>query len=362
MAIRSFLGVHCGVKHGELHGNLDLKASRPPVLSKNLSSRTVSVLLLMAAIAVGGCATWKDSTPLTSLLNPTQPPPAEQGSGARGLEPGGLEPGGLGAMPVGQSVSTHVLNTSASQVVLEVEFLNLDLQNIHQGDFASLWQWVDETALDHDERYRLIDNGMRAGLVADETRFRDRLQSMTTGQDVVDDFLASASVASDVNRGSDRVAMRMGRRYELPLRKPIDGPQVTLVRMGDQNVGRTLDDPQYLFAMQAIELTAQRRLRLRLRPEIQHGQMRQKFVGSGSNSALRIDQRRQTWSLPELDLHWLVEQDDLIVITGDHALGSAILMSSSGLAAKMFSGKNADHREEQMVLLIRVSKIPASGS
>jgi hypothetical protein len=156
----------------------------------------------------------------------------------------------------------------------------------------------------------------------------------------------------------------MGRRYELPIRDPVEGSRVTLVRINDETVGRMLNEPQCLFTLQATELTPDSRMHLRLRPEIQHGQMRQQFVGGGSNSGLRIDQRRESWSLPSLDLDWLLGKNDLIVITMDQYSnkidGSSVHQNGSCLATQMFTGKNADRRDEQLVLLIRVKQLPAS--
>lgn len=266
--------------------------------------------------------------------------------------------------------SGNVTKISASKVLLEVEFVNIDLQNTTENDLAAIWNWVDESAVDNRERYQLFENGMRAGLVVDQQGFRNHLESMTSKKDVVDEFLASASVASDTQGGGQQIAMRMGRRYELPLRQPIEGSQVTLVRVDDEIVGRTLNDPQFLFTLQATELTPDRRMRLRLRPEVQHGQMRQQFVGGGSNSGLRIDQRRESWSLPSLDLNWLLGQDELIVVTADQYSHSSendsasIENSAQGgdscLATQMFTGKNSDHRDEQLVLLIRVTQLPTT--
>jgi hypothetical protein len=268
------------------------------------------------------------------------------------------------AASLSQSTSSNVVKASSSQVLLEVEFLKIDLQKSTVTDRSQLWNWVDESVIDDQQRHQLFENGFRTGLVVDAQGFRKHLQTMAGTKDVVDEFLGSASVASDLQNGRQQIAMRMGRRYELPLREPMEGSQVTMVRVDGQTIGRTLGSPQFLLALQAAELTENNRLRLRVRPEIQFGQMRQQFVGGGSNSGLRIDQRRQSWSIPSLDMEWKMGLDQLIVLTMDSYAStettSASPVASASLANQMFVGKNADQRDEQLVLLIRVAQIPTS--
>lgn len=296
----------------------------------------------MTVMAVSGCATWKEIGSLDLTSN------SAYSNGA----------------PSTTTTSGNLSKLSASKVLLDVEFVNIDLQNTTEEDRAAIWNWVDESAVDNRQRNQLFENGIRAGLVVDPQSLQSHLNSMTSSKDAVDEFLASAAIASDIQSGEHQIAMRMGRRYELPIRDPVEGSRVTLVRINDETVGRMLNEPQCLFTLQATELTPDRRMHLRLRPEIQHGQMRQQFVGGGSNSGLRIDQRRESWSLPSLDLDWLLGKNDLIVITMDQYSnkidGSSVHQNGSCLATQMFTGKNADRRDEQLVLLIRVKQLPAS--
>ena len=74
-------------------------------------------------------------------------------------------------------------------------------------------------------------------------------------------------------------------------------------------LGRTLSNPQYFFAITATDGAAQKQVHLRLRPEIQFGDTRQKWVSS--DTALRIDNRRETWSIPELDITLQASEEDV---------------------------------------------------
>lgn len=270
------------------------------------------------ATTVGGCASWNSSATDLSELN---------------------KKAGLTELP-----------ESRKSVALEFEFINLPLADMVADDSESVWQWVDETRVDTVIRQRLLANGIRVGFVANEQRFRRRLNSQTQEQDVVEQFLAEASVASDFDQGQKRVPLRMGRRYELPLHRPIPGNHVALIRVQDETIGRTLSDAQYLYAITAKPADNQNQIQLRLRTEIQHGDMRQKWVST--DAAMRIDMRRETWEIPELDLDLLAEEGSLIVV--------APTTPAKGLGKHMLTGDSADQDLEQVVVLIRVAQIPTA--
>ncbi len=271
----------------------------------------VFAAIVMLTIATGGCASWKDSPDLSGTGLPT-------------------------------------IRDNAQSVILEVEFVPIVIESDELEIDASLWQWVDETAIDADARRKLIANGLKVGKVVSLERLRARLETLSTKQDVVDDFLKEASIASNVSHTDKRIPMRMGRRHELPLKDPIEGQHVTLLRVDGQTIGRTLPDPQYLFAVTASPGNVSGQALVKLRPEIQHGEMRQRWVSS--DSALRIDTRRETWSIESLDIELKGNEGDTFVIAGVQPLG--------GLARQMLSGHSADASQQQVVVLITFDQIP----
>ncbi len=275
------------------------------------------LVVVAFAASIGGCASWKDDSSLDSIL---------------------------------KSREKNKIGSPQRSIVLDVEFVNVDAEAVEPDQAASLWQWVDETPIDVKLRQRFLSNGMRVGVVSNKERFRERLSTIAANHDVIDTFMATASVASDVSRGEKKIPMRIGRRYELPVRKPIEGSHVAMVRIDENTVGQTLENAQYLLAIHPLELTAQKQVHMRMRTEIQHGQMRQKWIGS--DSAIRIDQRRETWSIPSLDLDINAREGDVIVIAPTWPI--------TGLAKQMLSGVNADNKAEQIVLLIRVEQIPTA--
>ncbi len=245
-----------------------------------------------------------------------------------------------------------MLKTASSNksIVVNVEFVPMKIDDATPDQIQSLWQWTDETIVPPNLRRELAANGLRVGRVVQREQVDRRLDQMRSTEGVLGQFLSQADVASEVSHGGQRIPMRMGIRYELPVRQPIEGAHVSMVRLDDQLLGRTLVDPQFLFAMTASAGETQQEINLRLRPEIQHGSMRQRWVSS--DSALRIDTRRETWSLEELDLN----------LTGSE--GDAFLVGDTnpriGLGKQMLSGHRSDHAKQQVVMLLTINQIPTA--
>jgi hypothetical protein len=244
------------------------------------------------------------------------------------------------------------LKPNARSLVLEVEFVPVDVDTTDADDIQSLWQWVDETAVDSATRHDWLANGLRVGRVVRRERLHSRLAAMKSPQNAIDQFLSEADIASDVAHGGKQIPMRLGRRYELPLREPVAGSHVTLVRLKGETIGQTLTDPQYLLAITTNDGQSPKQVELTLRPEIQHGAMKQQWVTS--DSALRIDRRREAWSLEELTLKLMATEGDLFMIAGT--------IPRAGLGKQMLSGNRADSMEQQVIMLIRVEKIPSAVS
>lgn len=273
-------------------------------------------LVAFSVTLLSGCASWKEPSPVSDAF--------EQGR--------------------------QQTYENKKRVMLEVEFVNVGVDEFDLDETASLWQWVDEAAIEASMRRRLIDNGIRVGFLANEERFRARLDDSKSEGDVVEEFLSKASVASEVSHGELKIPMRFGRRHELPLRQPMEGSHAALVRIEDQTIGRTLQNAQYFFAITATRGPSPQQVRLRFRPEIQFGDTRQKWVSS--DTAIRIDSRRDTWSIPELDLTTTAQEGQTLVIAPTTPI--------SGLARHMLTGAGPDHSEVQVIVLVRVAQVPTA--
>lgn len=242
------------------------------------------------------------------------------------------------------------LRKIARSIELETRFVQIRFDPADPDQLQSMWQWVDETVLPSETRTVLLNNGLRIGKATQSERLLGKLESLESeaSVDVVEKFLSSASISSHQSEGSKTIPMRLGKRYELPLRLPIHGDHVIMVHDHPQPVGRTLRDPQFLLAVTPQSGESSAEIRLRVRPEIQYGDMQQDWVQG--DAALRIDVRRQSWSLDAMELELVGGEGDLYVV--------AETSERKGLGKAMLGGKNVDQMEQQTVLLIRIANVP----
>lgn len=257
---------------------------------------------------------------------------------------------GRGADRSDTRAATLPLRKITRSIELETRFVQIEFDPADPDQLQSIWQWVDETVIPANIRTVLVHNGLRVGKAIQADRLESKLDSLHAAgsADVVDEFLSSASVSSHQSEGSKIYPMRLGKRYELPVRDPFAGYQVVMVHDTPQPHGRTLLDPQLLFAITPQRGGSSTEIRLRMRPEVQHGEMQQDWVRS--DAAIRIDNRRDSWSLETMEFELTGGEGDLFVISETSP--------RKGIGNEMFKGKNVDQKEQQTVLLIRIANVP----
>jgi hypothetical protein len=212
---------------------------------------------------------------------------------------------------------------------------------------VDVWKWIDESVIAPESRYALRRNGIRMGKVQSVADFSQQIEKIRVLPTESSEVLEVADVQSDLSHSARRVTFRVGKRYELPVRQVAKDPQVVLVAVGDQTLGQTLTHAQPLFAIRVVSADP-RTVRLSLVPEIQHGTMRQTWVGN--DAALRIENRRDTWVVNELETDLSLEQGDVLV--------AGCREPAFGLGKHLFTGTTAEGDSDQVLMVIRVVELP----
>lgn len=216
-----------------------------------------------------------------------------------------------------------------------------------QAEQEDIWRWIDESVVAPEVRHALRRNGLRIGKAQQVGDFTRRLDRIRRNQRPGANVLEIAEVQSDLSHQARRISCRIGKRYELPVRQPAAGDQAVLVTLAGQTLGQTLSQAQPLFALRATSADVHS-IKLSLRPEIQHGAMRQTWVGS--DAALRIDNRRDAWSFDELVAEIPLEKGGMLV--------AGCMTPAFGLGKHMFTGTTADGDVDQVLMVIRVADLP----
>ncbi|MEM9825179.1 MAG: hypothetical protein AAF958_01255 [Planctomycetota bacterium] len=268
-------------------------------------------------VALGGCAQWKnDAAPEDSLVSARRPP----------------------------TLSERAAKSERAPVRVEIEVFNL------VGDVATsealrvLWQSVDTASLDYQGRSQLGANGIRMGVLRNAEMLANVRKATALDTDGVEGFLASADVVGELSRRGQRIPLRVGKAHEWPTRHPISGNRTVLVKHDGEVLGRTLVNPQPCLTLFAKRSTSDESVLLTIRPDIDHGDARPNYVAS--ESAIRIDSKRERWSLDELTLRWRAVEGEVLILgrTPDNA----------PLADLLFQATRADGVAEETLLAIQL--------
>ena len=300
------------------------------------------LLASLMGLAAVGCATWTDRSQGDlgdrATIRSGKSKSSRSWGKLRSLRSGST----AGVLSVDFVVAERVSEASLSAATTDPELSGA------AADDSDLWQWVDETVLAAPARRALQANGLRAGRLVREDRFREALARQRAQSDVIDDFLREAEISSRLSQGSRSLPLRYGRRAEVPLHQPLGGDQVTLVKTGPQLVGKTLGNPQLTLALTSRPGDGSRELLLDVRPEIQHGESRQAFISS--DSAIRIDTRREVWRLETLDFSSRMSVGDVLVLS--------TTATPRGVGAQMLTDTGSSGDDARLYLLLRLESVP----
>lgn len=224
---------------------------------------------------------------------------------------------------------------------------NPDLQRAGSEDpVAAIWDEVDELTIPVDTRASLLNNGLRAGKIQHIEQILKQY-GLPDPPDEAGHLLQEVSVASDIAHSRHTISFRKGETRDLAIRQIHSGVDAVMVRLGEETVGKRLAQPQFLCSVQA-QTSSDGRVRVRIWPKIEHGEVRQSYVSS--DQAIRIDSARAAWTLSQLTTDVLLGKNETLIITPTPR--------PFGLGKRMLTGSLADGSVERVAILVRVSRLP----
>lgn len=308
-----------------------------------------SVVVLAAVTA--GCASWHNDADLNKAVRGLPPPRRHPGDAILEISFVAIRP----AKPLALPTDSDPANVEAieQQAESDEEADHADVggarspSDVVVESVVDIWRLIDETIIVPESRRTLRRNGIRIGKAPSVADFSQQLEKIRVLPTESSEVLEVADVQSDLSHSSRRITFRVGKRYELPVRQVAKDPQVVLVTVGEKTIGQTLSQAQPLLAMRVASADA-RTVRLSLRPEIQHGTMRQTWVGN--DAAMRIENRRDAWVLNELETDVALEKGDILV--------AGCLEPAFGLGKHLFTGTTAEGDNDQVLMIVRVVELP----
>jgi len=305
-----------------------------------LKKQRIVVMWLLAILLplCNGCATWHSDADLPKTVRGLPPPRRHPGDVVFDISFIAIKPGKAPAAVASPSSQRDAGSDDPKSP-----------SDASDNPEIDIWEFIDETVIGPESRYALRRNGIRMGKAQSVGDFPQRLQQIRTLPTESSEVLETADVQSDLSHSARRITFRVGKRYELPVRQIAKDSQVVLVTTGQQTIGQTLSQAQPLFAMRVSSADA-RTVRLSLQPEIQHGAMRQTWVGN--DAALRIENRRDSWVLDQLETEVVMEKGDVLV--------AGCREPAFGLGRQLFTGTTSEGDSDQVLMIVRVVELPTA--
>lgn len=173
---------------------------------------------------------------------------------------------------------------SPDSVILEIGYASLPLTE--KAGYDEVWNLADEQSLSLELRQELARNGLRCGILGKQIPERIRLlmDNQQKGADKRSEDLDVGDV--EVDRQTRRLQCRAARRAKVLCSKRFD--QLSLLMREDGAVrGRQLQQAQCLFAIKPYP-QGDGRVQLDLLPEVEHGELKQQWVGGEGTLMQRV--------------------------------------------------------------------------
>lgn len=235
------------------------------------------------------------------------------------------------------------LKLAPDTLVVETALVRLPPQAF--GEMTQIWQQVDETVLDLQQRQILERNGLRAGLLIGRIPAELQRHIDQMGKGKTTDPLEVAGLSSDAVSQSRRLQCRAGRRKELVIRSEVSEPIHVFTVLDNHMSGETYYRATTLFDLRAIPKPDGSAI-MSLTPEVQHGELRQAYVSSEFGVRPELRREQEIWK--ELEIQTQMQESQILVVSSSQpprSIGDAFFVTN-----------NADRGHDHLVLLVRLAK------
>ena len=215
---------------------------------------------------------------------------------------------------------------------------------------AELWQAADEQRLDLDVRNRLVSNGFRAGVIGgalpDSLARSLNLQSEMPEEEterIITDESATPKVA--------RRVLQLKRREPATIQASEVQPSLHVLLNSESGLqGRSYEEVQGVYSLRAEALPGQQVL-VQLIPELQHGELRNRYAGSDQGIFV-VTPSRERKVFDEMKMSVSLAAGEMLVVTG--------VPETPGSLGSAFHAERRAGVAEQKLVLVRLLQVPDS--
>ena len=240
------------------------------------------------------------------------------------------------------------VETAPDSVALEIFQVRVPVTD-EQLD-AQLWQTVDEQRVDLDVRHELIRNGFRAGVLGGNVP--DRLARYLKLESKLPEANAQRQITGEnADPSVKRRVVQLDRNESATIQVSAVRDKLNIMMNQEGGLrGKSYEQVQAVYTMRAQAIEGQR-VKLQLVPELQHGELRNRYAGSDQGIFL-VTPSRERELYDELELTTEMTAGELLVLAG--------LPDASGSLGHAFHAENKRGPAELKIVLIRLVEVPGS--
>lgn len=241
------------------------------------------------------------------------------------------------------------IKASPDSVSLEVFQARIPLDQDKKAD--AIWEQIDEQKFGADLRRKLVANGLRAGIVGG-TLPSDLATLLDVNGPVAAEsgaqVITDQSAVPRVTRSVVRLKPRDSRAIQVS-----DVRNEAQVMISDNGVlgGRPFRQLQSVYSLQAEPIPGQR-AKIRITPELQHGDMKQRYAGSSERGIIMSITSRDREVFEELAMESTLAPGELLVL--------GCLPDAKTSIGGVFHTASVAGKDERKLIIIRLAQVPPS--
>lgn len=239
-------------------------------------------------------------------------------------------------------------DTSPDSVTLEIWQARIPLDKERTAD--AMWEQIDEQRFGADLRRQLVANGLRVGIVGG------------TPPEVISDLLTLQSEAPETSAmrvisgqsavpRATRQVKQLNRRDEMSIQVSEVQPEAQVLLSDNGTMGgKTFQQVQGVYTLRAESIPGQR-VKLRLTPELHHGDLRNRFAGSDHGILLStVSREREVFE--QLAMQVELAPGELLIL--------GCLPDAKASLGGVFHTATAGGQNERKLIVLRLLEVPPS--
>jgi len=258
------------------------------------------------------------------------------------------EPLSLEKLSAEEQTFLRPVKTAPDSVTLEIFQVRIPANDAELTE--EIWSTIDEQRLGVALRRNLVKDGFRAGVLGgampDMLARHLNLQSEmpeASSEQLITDQSADPSVF--------RRVIQLNRREAATVQASDLQPQLFVMTEGESGLkARNYDQVQAMYSLRA-EPVAGQRVSIRLTPELQHGEMRNRYSGSARGIFLMTPSRERE-IFDQLEITTKLAAGELLVVSCLSAVPSSL--------GQAFHAVDRGGPAEHKMLLVRLLQVPGS--